>query len=161
MKRFRVTSSGYKFDAFYIYGAWLVVLIYIVSIGIIFKMDFSYHPSFECKQDFCKNPLVEGKVGCRTMVGLPCKINCQEEWCTTPLLPRGVYGRPPFDLNTVTPIVILLSIAAALFLNHISYNSGKKFDLGLDTLQLGKIIKHFKEAKDEENKNKGPDNNRK
>ena len=140
MNFLRTTNSGYIFDRRFFWGAEIIMILGLVILFASFSFDFAYHPYFNCIYSTCANPMYNGP-------GIPVssytppiinkifpslgKLDC--DWCNLPTLSKGTYGKPPPSkyLFFFVPIVVILLFGLAVLVNHLVWNKGKKFDLGI------------------------------
>lgn len=132
MKRFIVTSTGYKYDRVITWG---ILAAYLVFAFVVLKnndFDLSDKPYLTCRPVYpstnCKNPFYE------TVNGIPTEelysttsrpVKCTYDWCYQKYLSPGTYGKlPPYYL--AHPVVISFGILAFMFLvNHLIHNLRK------------------------------------
>ena len=129
MKRYNITTKGYRFDKFIFWG---MFLIWILLLGSQFYIHgYGHHPYFVCHAYECENPLVRGEYKCTLAFGMiPCKVECKEEWCTKPFLPKGEYGKKPIN-NNAFYMAMFGSLILGLVLNHFIHNKGKAFHINI------------------------------
>ena len=126
-----ITASGYVYDKRIF---WSIIAILLMGMGIIFQElggDFEYKFYYECKLDYCENPLLDGRIDTAWQDYDYTEI-CRESWCTLPVLPRGEYGsRPPTALKYF-PAYVFILVGLGLILNHFIHNKGKRPDLTIN-----------------------------
>lgn len=136
----RVTRSGYVWDKRIFWVGIGLILIPLFYIFYINDFDFKYHPYFVCDMDVCKNPLYNADVN------TPLNIGYDYDWPDTEFLTRGVYGKKQNNYFNQFVILSISMIITAIGVNHLAYNLGKPFDIGME--QFDKYLKHFKNLGD-------------
>ena len=148
LKFIRTTSSGYIYDNRIFLSATLILLC-IVGYFVV-TQGTAIRPYVRCDKDICVNPMMDKTNVCQgVMCGL---VLCDEQWCTMEYLPKGEYGKKPFNMGSFILIVVSLFILAFVA-NHKIHNTGRQFDIGFQDSPIGKMLQRFKKEDDDENLN--------
>ena len=145
----RITNTGYKWSSWSFLPSFLA-MIFVIGLTIS-SYDFDFRPRahFVCNQYECVNPIYfirhpefcdKYEVYCEGIASAD-SIICEGDWCDHRIVNQGVYGeKTPWIVQHFLLFVVFLYSLGILF-NHLLYNRGKKFDLGLEEYWASEIAK--------------------
>jgi len=122
-------KNSYRFDRRFFLVPVITAILLLLVIGWQQGFKFDYNVYYECKQNACENPLMGGAAHNALLGSID--YNCKGDWCTQPILDRGVYGTKPSGLFKQFPMIMFSMLLLAFVVNHFAYNKGKNMFKGL------------------------------
>lgn len=163
MRRYTITSTGYKHDKIIYYTAFMSIITIAIIIMALNNFDFTTHPYIQCNYETCMNPYYQQPCQqaltifftYRLYTTTDCRIQNNNSWINQEFLQKGTYGHKPKAnfLFSNFDIISLLILVGALLVNHLFHNKNKKLDFEFKITKnkkvcLQEIIRRLEHARD-------------
>ena len=115
--KLKVLPQDYIIKKSIFWGA-IVLLLFFFSLAVVDEGGFTQKVFMTCEAgQICENPLYNDS------------LPCDNYYCSFPTY-SGEIGEPPSVYYSLFPVISVIIVLGALFLNHILYNKGYDFGGG-------------------------------